>query len=143
MEDKHKTFEVISVFFANCYWNQLYDQAKGYLYDEKFDTMELSYSNVAEHFNRAFSTINMRKKEDTYLVILNSLIRQYNFSFERNYSYKGFINKIINFILPALEYDDNVEFDIKDKLIRSILLKCFKKPCPMKILNSRYLTETL
>lgn len=117
--------ETFSVYFANVYWNQLYNEAVNAL--TTYESLEDSYRATIDKFNVAVCRKNTPQEKDNsnYRAIMNNLRTYYATYIDEYSTYTEFIVNIIRILLPD-EYKklDNARCDaIFRKLITTSLTK--------------------
>jgi hypothetical protein len=124
MRDKdvtpEKVFEVVGVYFANCYWNTFYTLAfKEWGYG-KHESMEASYRNIVDSYSKAFCS----KDDDYYNRIMKDIFIEYKKYLETSDTFGSFIDVLSSMIIPEKNYDKLSSNDTrKREIIRSVLNK--------------------
>lgn len=123
-------FEIIGVYFANTYWNTLYQLALDDWRDEKFDKKEEAYKTMIERYSRAFCSPNEQNERINkhYVRIIKDLYINFKEYLNSGDTLLGFIDIISKFLLPIEYYKTLSSRDTtKDIIIRKILTKTLMK----------------
>lgn len=118
-------FEIIGVYFANHYWNTLYNEANKEFQDKKFDKRELAYKMTIERYSRAVCPQDETEKINKYYVIMvKNLFKEYKIQLESSETYLGFIDIVSKYLLPKEHYRKLSTNDVrKDTIFRNVLTK--------------------
>jgi hypothetical protein len=130
-----RAFEIMGVYFANCYWNRLYKTAldqvtKGDIFD-----INESYKITVERYSRGFGRQESKDERvnQDYTAVLADLKSYYEDQINKLRVYEGksvsvrlsdrdFIDTMSRYILPRDEYERLTKYDIrKDKNFRMVM----------------------
>ena len=140
-ENTDRAFEILGVYFANCYWTRHYKTAvdevnKGNM----FDIVE-SYKVVIERYNRAFGKQESldERINPQYANIVSDLKSYYEEqlnkinaiegrSIETRLSDRDFIDTMSRYLLPRDEYERLGKYDVrKEKHFRMVITQTVAK----------------
>jgi len=123
-------FELIGVYFANCYWNTLYTLSIDVWREEQFDKKDEAYKTIIERYSRAFCAPNDKneKLNKHYVRIIKDIYLQYREFLGTGETLVGFIDVVSGFLLPKDYYKSLSSSDPKkDIILRKILTKTLMK----------------
>jgi hypothetical protein len=119
-------FEVIGVYFANCFWNNLYNSAMDVWSQESLESLDEAYRLVIGRYNTAFC----KKAEKTervnshYINIIKDLHQHYKQHLQMSDTYFGFIDTVVRNFIPENYYKKlGSSDDRKNSIFRDILAK--------------------
>lgn len=108
MQVTHKQiFEVLGVYFSNCYWNHLYDSALNAWPEGGYENLDDAYKNVASKYNQAFGR-KANKDERVnkhYVNITEDIHKSYCVWTSSSETYWGFIDTVVRFLIPKEYYE--------------------------------------
>lgn len=125
-----KIFEIIGVYFANCYWNNLYALAQESYKEGDYQSLVEAYKGTIEKYSKAFCKSNdeTEKINKHYVRIIKDLYINYRDFLKTNDSLIEFIDKVSKFLLPAEHYKTLTSRDPKkDAIFKNILIKSVMK----------------
>lgn len=119
-----KIFEIIGVYFANCYWNNLYTLAQENWKEGKYKTIQDAYSAVIDKYSKAFRADNDSSDKKHYDRIIKDLYINYREYLHSRDTLIEFIDRVSKFLLPYDYYKTLTPRDPKkDTIFRNILTK--------------------
>src|SRR6202012_1044985 len=117
-----QVFEIISVYFVNCFWNELHKSASDIWMNDKFDTLADAYKAVVETYQKAFCMPGNDNKH--YNQIIKNLYDSYKVYLNSNETQMGFIDTVSKYFLPRDYYQGLARQDPKKNTVfRQILTK--------------------
>jgi hypothetical protein len=119
-------FEVIAVYFTNCYYNDLYKHAVTEWQNKKFKTLDDAYRTTINQYNKAFYKVpaSSAPQNKNYFRIINDIKNRYEHYLDHKTTLGGFIDIICRCILPADVYNKMPRQGTnKDKIFRRALTK--------------------
>lgn len=124
-----KVFEVIAVYFANCYWNPLYKAAKDAYLEGQIESLEESYRTTIERYHKAFCGSSPGPRANKhYLDIIKDLHQNYRNYLQTGQTLMDFIDTCTRFFLPKEYYKTMARQDPKkDVIFKQILTKTLTK----------------
>jgi hypothetical protein len=123
---QNEVFEVFGVYFANCYWNSLYDAALNIWHQDQLETLDEAYRVAVKRYNMAFckKTNPDEKINQNYVKIIKDVYRNYKEYLGASDTYFGFIDTVVKFLIPSDFYKNMTNHDDrKDGIFRDILSK--------------------
>lgn len=123
-------FEIIGVYFANTYWNTLYQLALDAWREEQFDKIEDAFKTMIERYSRAFCAPNDQNERINkhYLRIVKDLYMNYREFLQTGDTLLDFIDNVTKFFIPEDYYRTLSRRDPKkDVIFRKILTKSLMK----------------
>lgn len=119
-----KIFEIIGVYFANCYWNNLYALAQENWKEGKYRTIQEAYEGVIDKYSKAFRSENDVSEKKHYDRIIKDLYINYRDFLQSHDTLIEFIDRVSKFLLPNDFYKTLTSRDPKkDTIFRNILTK--------------------
>jgi hypothetical protein len=124
-----RVFEVIGVYFANCYWNNLYKSAKDLYLEGNIDSIEEAYRTAIERYHKAFCTVAVGPNGNKYYdELIKDLHNNYKFYLQTGGTLMDFIDTCTSFFLPRDYYKKMARLDPKKVTIfRQIITKTVTK----------------
>src|SRR5271165_5436602 len=122
----NEIFEVFGVYFANCYWNSLYENALDIWHTERYETLDDAYRKAIQRYNMAFckKTNKSEKMNENYLKIIKDIYNNYKRLLNSTDTYAGFIDTVIKFMIPSNFYKDmNLNDSRKDGIFKDVMSK--------------------
>jgi hypothetical protein len=118
-------FDVMSTYFVNCYWNELFKHANDAFVQQQFPTLGESYCEMVERYRRAFTDLDPNERVNhNYDRILKDIHNSFNFYFQSQSSYSDFIDTISKQFIPRDLYASLPRQDRrKDEMVRRVLTK--------------------
>jgi hypothetical protein len=123
-------FEIIGVYFANCYWNNLYNVALDIFAQENSESLDDAYRIAVNRYNTAFC----KKAEKTekinkhYVDIVKDLHKNYKEYLQTSDTYFGFIDVVVRGLIPENYYKIlSSSDDRKNNIFRDVLSKTLTK----------------
>ena len=117
-------FDVLSAYFVNCYWNELYKHANDAFVQQHFNTIGESYCEMVERYRRAFTESDPKEKNHNFERILTDIHNSYNFYFKSHSNISDFIDVLSKHFIPRDLYASLPRQDRrKDDMIRRVLTK--------------------
>jgi hypothetical protein len=140
-ENCDRAFEIIGVYFANCYWNRHYKTAVDAVNDGKYLDMHEAYKAVIERYNREFGRQEQPEERinQRYTDVIESLKEYYETQINKmrmlqgdtitvRLSYRDFVDTITKYFLPKEEYEAMLQYDgRKERNFRAILTQTLAK----------------
>jgi len=140
-ENCNRAFEIVGVYFANCFWNRQYKIAFDAVKDGKYLDMHEAYKVVIERYNRAFGRQERHdeKINPQYTEIMDDIRTYYETQINKireledkkviiRLSYRDFIDTFANYLLPKDEYESMLKYDVrKEKNVRMIFTQTVAK----------------
>jgi hypothetical protein len=124
MNESRDIFDVLSTYFVNCYWNELFKHANDALIQQQFNSIGDSYCEMVERYRRAFTDYNPKERNHNYERILKDIHNSYNFYFRSNSSYTDFIDVLSKQFIPRDIYASLPRQDRrKDEMVKRVLCK--------------------
>jgi hypothetical protein len=134
-ENCDRAFEIIGVYYANCYWNRHYKTASDTVKDGKYLDIQEAYKTTVERYNRAFGRMENpdERINPGYKDVIEDLTKYYEGQINRmralenkemtvRISYRDFVDTITGHLLPKDEYEGMLKYDNKkEKSFRKIL----------------------
>jgi|ERR1700678_214442 len=125
-----KVFEVIGVYFANSYWNNIYNLASDYWRDEKYDKLIDAYKYVLGIYSRGFCTQNGQNGQfnNYYNRIVKDIYINYKDFLQTSDTFLNFIDVVTKYLLPTDYYKSLSSYDPKkENIFKRILTKTVMK----------------
>ena len=125
-----QVFEIIGVYFSNCYWNTIYNTALDDLRNGVFSKKEDAYRAVIEKYSKAFCAVAAKneKMNKHYLAIVKDIYKQYKQYLSNGDTYMGFVDNVSKLLLPKGYYKTlSTRDERKDEVLRTILTKALMR----------------
>jgi hypothetical protein len=123
--DREDLFEVFGVYFANYYWNNLYNKALRAWSDENFPNIENAYREMLDRYNSSFCTeskSNERLNQD-FVNITHGIHKQYEIQTGEVCTYYNFIDSVVRCFVPHDFYKRIADFPKKMNIFRIVMSK--------------------
>jgi len=133
MQSKQKTnpiFEVIGVYFANCYWNNLYTSAMDIWSQESLESLDEAYRVAINRYNTAFCKRADKNERinSHYVKIVKDLHQNYKQHLQTSDTYFGFIDTVVKNFIPENYYKKlSTADDRKNSVFRDVLSKALTR----------------
>lgn len=123
--EEHKILEIFSTYFANCYWNNLYNEALLQYEDGKFPSQAAAYRYVIKTFNVAFCELPMMNgaAHQGYTDIMRAIYENYKRYTLATGTYDQFIEMVIDVMLPKEYHTELCDNRRKHPVMHDILSK--------------------
>jgi hypothetical protein len=118
-------FEVFGVYFANCYWNNLYNSALDNWHNEQRETLDDAYQTTISRYNLAFckKTDPTEKYNKHYVSIVRDIYKNYREYLGVSCTYDQFINTVVQTLIPQSMSRELHSSARKDNLFREVVSK--------------------
>jgi hypothetical protein len=123
-------FELFGVYFANCFWNHLYESALGIWQQEQYENIDEAYRTTIKRYNLGFCQRNSpnEKINQNYIRIIKDVYHNYKDYLNSADTYFGFIDTVVKFLIPNDYYSSMSSHDPrKDSIFRDIMCKSLTK----------------
>ncbi len=121
MDREDELMEILSTYFANCYFNSLYANARNDFNDEKFQKIEDAYKSSVTSFYYAFSSIDKQVSTPScFIKVLDNIKNEFNTNTHKDLNYMQFIEYCASFLIPHDDYLKS-SYDIKADAVRKYL----------------------
>lgn len=121
-----KVFEILGVYFTNCYWTHLWKAADEAYQDEAYPSITEAYRDTIEKYQRAFCGKDEPggKANRHYLEIIKDINRNFCEFLGTTKTIVGMLDLICQFLLPREYYKSLGRQDSrKDAVVREVLSK--------------------
>lgn len=119
-------FQIFGVYFANCYWNSLYNEALNIWHRENIESLDEAYKLSIKRYNLAFCRkANSSEPQNRHFIeIMKDLHKNYKMYLGVSDTYLDFIDTVVKFLIPPDYYAELPRRDQrKDDIFREILSK--------------------
>lgn len=124
-DESRDIFDVLSTYFVNCYWNELYKHANDAFVQQQFNSLSDAYCEMVERYRRAFTELDPNERVNhNYDRIMKDIHNSYNFYFRSTSTFSDFIDILSKQFIPRDLYASLPRQDKrKDEIIRRALTK--------------------
>lgn len=124
-DESRDIFDVLSTYFVNCYWNELYKHANDAFVQQQFNSLSDAYCEMIERYRRAFTELDPNERVNhNYDRIMKDIHNSYNFYFRSTSTFSDFIDILSKQFIPKDLYAGLPRQDKrKDEIVRRALTK--------------------
>ena len=124
-DESRDIFDVLSTYFVNCYWNELYKHANDAFVQQQFNSLGDAYCEMIERYRRAFTELDPNERVNhNYDRIMKDIHNSYNFYFRSTSTFPDFIDVLSKQFIPKDLYTGLPRQDKrKDEIVRRALTK--------------------
>jgi hypothetical protein len=125
-----KVFEIIAVYFVNCYWNDLHKAAQDSFMEEQSDSLSEAYKTAVERYQKAFCKPDTQEQgpNQHYKKIIMNLYQNYIVFTNSSDTFMGFVDVVSKYLMPKDYYRQLARQDPKkDTIFRQVLTKAVTK----------------
>ncbi len=124
-DESRDIFDVLSTYFVNCYWNELYKHANDAFVEQQFNSLGEAYCEMIERYRRAFTELDPNERVNhNYDRIMKDIHNSYNFYFRSTSTFSDFIDVLSKQFIPKDLYASLPRQDKrKDEIVRRALSK--------------------
>lgn len=124
------TFEIISTYFSNIFWNKLYSAALQEWREEKFKKIEDAYQNTIVRYNQAFGSPDQpnERRNAGYKRVVEDLYTHYRRYVDAADTLSAFLCNISAHFFPQNQHNRLSAYDTRrESAVRSILTRAVAK----------------
>lgn len=127
--DRNDLFEVLGVYFANYYWNNLYNKALRAWSDEKFPNLESAYREILNRYTSGFcvETKSNERINENYVQVTQGIHMQYQAQSGDTCTYYEFVDIIVKCFVPKEFYKRISDYPKKANVFRTVLAKALTR----------------